>query len=217
MRFAFLVLAVAALGLPASAGFASVSPDVLKRTQGAGAAHTSDWPCIQPKVPELSVAAVWSGPDVSDALQHWRDDEAAASLAARISARRMEIEEAEAAIATFAADLAGNAKEKRLVALFAGMFDTLNKERSDVMAGIERYARKQKAMAEDIREAQERLSDLNSKGDTAQAAALTERLAVEVRVFNDRRASLTFVCEVPTIIEQRLFALSRAIQKEMPR
>jgi hypothetical protein len=129
----------------------------------------------------------------------------------------MEIAEAEAAIASFAADLAESAKEKRLVALFAGLFDTLNKERSDVMAGIERYARKQKAMAEDIREAQARLSDLSSKGDTAQAAALTERLAVEVRVFNDRRASLTFVCEVPTIIEQRLFALSRAIQKEMPR
>jgi hypothetical protein len=37
-----------------------------------------------------------------------------------------------------------------------------------------------------------------------------------VRLFNDRRSSLTYVCEVPTLIEQRLFTLARAIQAEIP-
>ena len=25
-----------------------------------------DWPCMQPKVPELSAAAMWSGPSIAD-------------------------------------------------------------------------------------------------------------------------------------------------------
>jgi hypothetical protein len=37
-----------------------------------------------------------------------------------------------------------------------------------------------------------------------------------VRVFDDRRTSLTFVCEAPILIEQRLFALGRAIESELP-
>jgi hypothetical protein len=34
------------------------------------------------------------------------------------------------------------------------------------------------------------------------------------RIFGDRRPVVTFVCEVPTLIDQRLFA-SRTIQQEM--
>ena len=33
--------------------------------------------------------------------------------------------------------------------------------------------------------------------------------------FDARRRVVTFVCEVPTLIDQRLFALSRTIQQEM--
>jgi hypothetical protein len=45
---------------------------------------------------------------------------------------------------------------------------------------------------------------------------LQNRILWETRIFNERRASLTFVCEVPTIIEQRLHALARAIISELP-
>ena len=84
------------------------------------------------------------------------------------------------------------------------------------MGGIERYGRAQKAMAEQIRADQSRLSDLNSSGgDPQQASALTTQLQTQVRIFNDRSHSLTYVCEVPTLIEQRLFALARAIQAEI--
>jgi hypothetical protein len=33
------------------------------------------------------------------------------------------------------------------------------------------------------------------------------------RIFEDRRRTVRYVCEVPTLIEQRLFALSRALQQ----
>jgi hypothetical protein len=101
--------------------------------------------------------------------------------------------------------------------LFAGLFAALDGERGEVMAGIERYARAQKALAEQIRADQARLSDLNSSnGDPQQAAALTTELTTRVRIFNERGHSLTYVCEVPTLIEQRLGTLARAIQAEIP-
>ena len=35
------------------------------------------------------------------------------------------------------------------------------------------------------------------------------------RIFEDRRNVIKFVCEVPTAIDQRLFALGRTIQQEI--
>ena len=35
------------------------------------------------------------------------------------------------------------------------------------------------------------------------------------RIFEDRRKTIRYVCEVPTIIEQRVFTLARAIQKAL--
>ena len=59
------------------------------------------------------------------------------------------------------------------------------------MAGIDRYGRKQKAFAEQIRAEQSRLSDLNSSSsDPQQASALNDQLVWETRVFNDRRGAL---------------------------
>ena len=172
-----------------------------------------DWPCVQPKVPELSVASVWSGPDVDVANSQWREAEDVAELAVQLASRRVPVEDAVANIKTFADGLKPDEKATRLTELFAGVFVTLNQERDEIMTGIDRYGRAQKAMAERIRADQSRLSDLSSAGnDPQQASALTEQLTSQVRVFNDRTSSLTYVCEVPTLIEQRLFTIAKAIQ-----
>jgi len=172
-----------------------------------------DWPCVQPKVPELSVASVWSGPDVDVANSQWREAEDVAELAVQLASRRVPVEDAIANIKTFADGLKPDEKATRLTELFAGVFVTLNQERDEIMTGIDRYGRAQKAMAERIRADQSRLSDLSSAGnDPQQASALTEQLTSQVRVFNDRTSSLTYVCEVPTLIEQRLFTIAKAIQ-----
>lgn len=176
-----------------------------------------DWPCIQRKVPELSAASVWTGPPLEDALTRWRADAEIAALVEQLVARRMPLEEATAAVARFAQGLAPDAKAERLTLLFAGLFQTLDRERGEVIAGIERYGRKQKSMAEQIRADMTRAGDpAAAPADPAAAAELQNRLAWETRIFNERRASLTFVCEVPTIIEQRLFELARAIARELP-
>ena len=33
-----------------------------------------DWPCVQAKVPEISLAAVWAGPPLDDATDKWKND-----------------------------------------------------------------------------------------------------------------------------------------------
>ena len=200
--------AAAAAGFSLSIAFASVPADVVGRAD-------PDWPCIQRKVPELSIASLWQGPPAEEALTTWRDDAEVAAIVGRVAPRRVPVEEAIAAIAEFAQGLDDASKEAKLTALFAGLFQTLDRERSDIMAGIERYARAQKQIAERIRQDQAALSDLRAANpDSPEVATRNDELLAAVRVFDDRRNSLTFVCEVPTLIEQRLFALSRAIQNE---
>src|SRR5438067_9053827 len=60
-----------------------------------------DWPCAQVKVPELSVAAVWTGPAVDDVRGKWQTDAKIAELIPRLAARRTPLEEAEKLITEF--------------------------------------------------------------------------------------------------------------------
>ena len=51
--------------------------------------------------------------------------------------------------------------------------------------------------------------------DETKVEVLSNQLVWETRIFEDRRKVVRFVCEVPTTIDQRLFALGRVIQQEM--
>jgi hypothetical protein len=175
-----------------------------------------DWPCAQAKVPEISLAAVWNGPALDDAASKWRDDAKVSALIPRLAARRTPHDEAEKMIAEF---LSGSAVQKGETGklLFAGLFDTLNAQRSSVMTGLERTTRKQRESAEKIHAdtmALQALQDAPTP-DQAKIDELGNQLAWETRIFEDRRRVIKFVCEVPTAIDQRLFALGRMIQQEM--
>ena len=52
----------------------------------------------------------------------------------------------------------------------------------------------------------------DAKADQSELAQKNEQLTWSLRVFDERQRSLRFVCEVPVLIEQRLFVLVRAIQ-----
>ena len=161
--------------------------------------------------------AIWSGPPIEDAQSRWQADADVAALASELASRRTPVEDATAAVSKFAQELTPTEKADRLTLLFAGLFETLDRERSEIMNGIDRYARAQKSLAEQIRTDQTRLSDLNSSNaDPLQVSAFTTELTTRVRIFNERSHSLTYVCEVPTLIEQRLGTLARAIEGEIP-
>ncbi|MHC2626302.1 hypothetical protein ACVIW2_008334 [Bradyrhizobium huanghuaihaiense] len=175
-----------------------------------------DWPCTQAKVPEISLAAVWAGPALGDAETKWKDDAKVSALVSKLAARKTPLDEAEKSVKEF---LSGSAADKSANAklLFAGLFDTLNAQRSQVMLGLERVSRKQRDAADKIREETLQLQALQgaTPRDEAKVEALSNELIWKTRIFEDRHKVVRFVCEVPTSIDQRLFALGRVIQQEM--
>ncbi|MBR1167175.1 hypothetical protein ACNJYD_11710 [Bradyrhizobium sp. DASA03005] len=194
---------------------------VLVLAVASTAAHAADprypdWPCTQAKVPEISLAAVWAGPPLDDVQNRWKDDARISALVAKLAARKTPLDEAEKLVKEF---LAGSAADKSANArlLFAGLFDTLNAQRSQVMNGLERVSRKQRDAADKIREETIQLQALQgaTPRDEAKVEALSNELIWKTRIFEDRHKVVRFVCEVPTSIDQRLFALGRVIQQEM--
>jgi hypothetical protein len=176
-----------------------------------------DWPCAQAKVPQISLAAVWAGPPLDDVQNKWKDDSKITALVTKLAARRTPLDEAEKTVADFLSGAAAADKTTAGKLLFAGLFDTLNAQRASVMGGIERVTRKQREAADRIRSDTLALQDLQSapSPDQAKIDELGNQLTWETRIFEDRRRVVKFVCEVPTAIDQRLFALGRAIQQDM--
>jgi hypothetical protein len=175
-----------------------------------------DWPCVQAKVPEVSLAAVWAGPELGDATDKWKEDMAVSALVERLAARRTPLDEAEKALNEFIAG-AGDRKLDKGRRLFAGLFETLNAQRSSVLNGLERITRKQRGAADAIRAATLSMHALQDEAtpDPARIEQLSNQLLWQTRIFEDRQRVVKFVCEVPVAIDQRLFALGRAIQQAM--
>ena len=175
-----------------------------------------DWPCTQAKVPEISLAAVWAGPPLDDINSKWKDDAKASVLVAKLAARRTSLEDAQKLITEF---LAAPAVDKATTGklLFAGLFDSLNAQRASVMNGLERITRKQRDAADKIRSDVAALHALQSASppDQPRIDELSNQMIWQTRIFEDRQRVVKFVCEVPTAIDQRLFALGRMIQQEI--
>ena len=175
-----------------------------------------DWPCNQIKVPELSVAAIWTGPPIDDVGDTWERDPQIKDLVVRLAARRTPLDDAEKAIGDF---LAANASDKQTRAklLFAGLFATLNRERTVVMNGIERFAQRRALVADRIKSEARQMRELQDapNRDESKVNELTNSIEWDTRVFEDQRKTISYVCEVPIIIERRLGALARAIQQSI--
>ena len=60
----------------------------------------------------------------------------------------------------------------------------------------------------ELRELQDTLG-----GDERKLDELANRIDWDTRIFEERRKTISYACEVPVLIEQRLFALARAIQQ----
>jgi hypothetical protein len=180
----------------------------------SGAKADPDWPCHQIKTPTFSLAAVWSGPELDLNSQSWRDESDIADLAAKMTQRRIPIADVESAIADFKAK-AGADADAKLLRAFAAAFQDLSQQRSQILDGLERFGRRQRAMADRIRaenEAVQKSADQNQGGQTPPGADSEEQLRWDIRVFDDRRQTITYVCETPTLIEQRIGAIARAVQ-----
>lgn len=185
----------------------------------AAGATNPDWPCVQRKVATLTSAQMWDGVPV-DHLTQWRDDETTTKLIAVLASRRVPLEQASGAIAQFAAAQPPEKRDDALKLLFAGLLSTVNNDRAVVMSGIERFQQRQTARAAEIERqgaAIRHLKDQAANDETARAAlaAAEEKYNWDVRVFSERQQSLPLACEIPVLIEQRLFELGRDIRSRM--
>ncbi|MCB1884466.1 MAG: hypothetical protein KDG89_10810 [Geminicoccaceae bacterium] len=175
----------------------------------------TDWPCVQVYVPELSLGQVWAGPALPDEAGAWRDDPEVARLVPKLLDDAVPAEDATARAEDFAKGVPEAERERRLALLFQGLFERAGVERGNMFAGIRRFADKQKALADRIAEANAKLRgmrlDVAAGSQPEMEAARAER-DWDLRVLDDRQRLLPQVCEQPVLLEQRLFALGRALQ-----
>jgi hypothetical protein len=130
------------------------------------------------------------------------------------------IERAAAAIEEFAAAQPKDKRDEALKQLFAGLLRNVNADRAVVMAGIERFQKRQKARAEEIQRQGDAIRQLRTKAEKeekarAELTTAEDRYNWDVRVFTERQQSLPLACEVPVLIEQRLFEIAREIRARM--
>lgn len=194
-------------------GYAALSSPVFS-AQG----DDPDWPCIQRKVPELSIGQIWTGPELPPQAADWSKDEVVSELVDDLAARRLSLSEAQDKIRTYRDTLPTDQRTLHVAMLIQGLFDTMNGERSHVISGIARYAQRQRDLAASLRREGSALDAMRAKPDVDQnqVALRSDQLMFQTRIFQERVQSLTYVCEVPTLIEQRLYALVKTLAEASP-
>lgn len=201
----------------------AVAPVFAEPSTDTAQPHTAEWPCPQHKVVTLTATQMWDGPAV-ETLTDWDTDTKLQSLAALLASRRVPMDTATEAIRTFAEALPASARDARLAVLFAAVLSRMNADRTIVVNGIEKFQALQKERAKQIAEEALEVARLkaarhgNAGWDTEAArrlAELEDRATWSVRVFQERQQNLPLACEIPVLIEQRLFGVGREIRKYM--
>lgn len=197
-------------------------PALLAALLASGAAYAAgdpsdpEWPCIQRKVPQLSLGQVWAGPVPDPATEALARTPEVAALAALLELRKLTEEEQRALVEAFVRDDGDRAQ--RLTALYLATFERINRHRAALVEGIGRFARKQKELSAQIDHRRHEIARLSAADPVDYDAidAEEERLDWDMRIFTDRKQSLTYVCETPVILEQHAFALGRLVASYLP-
>ena len=126
----------------------------------------------------------------------------------------MPLAEAQEHVDAFAKTLDDQQKDEQLTRLFARTLEIINRDRTSIIEGIKKYARGERALAESITEKNDRLSELPADRVLEREALIAER-DWDIRIYDDRRSSLSYLCEQPVLLEQRAFALARAIAGQL--
>ena len=93
----------------------------------------------------------------------------------------------------------------------------MNDERRDVVNGLDRFGRRLKEMAEKTRQETQAFYDVQNQKppDPEAIKKAAEALQWRVRLFEEQRKMITYVCESPALIEQRFGALARSVLAAM--
>ena len=178
-----------------------------------------DWPCVWRKVFELDAGTIWDGPSL-DKSTEWQNDDTARKLSEYLVSRRITLEEAEAAIKKYAEAQKPETRDQKLTDLFAGVLSRTNGERKTVMAGIERFHKRQLDRAKAIEKAgitlpTEGAPIISAPAPTSEfdkSSDSDEKYKWDVRVFQERQQNIPLACEIPQLMDERAGAVARAIR-----
>lgn len=166
------------------------------------------WPCIQRKVESLSLGIMWPVP-LAEGIEL---DDAARDLADKLALRRITMDEAEALIEDYAAQ---TPNPETYGAIFERAFTKMDRDRTRLIRGIERYALSQIDLSEKIETTRTEMNDImaTANPDFDRVDALEETLDWNERIFKDRASSLTYVCESPVLLEKRIYGVAQLLLK----
>jgi len=185
-----------------------LAPGVAPGEADAATARDPDWPCAQIQVPTLSPGQIWPGDPIEGKEEDWRDVPGIQPVLKQILDRSADAEREDAAIDRFAEGL-GADRNAALTALFAGVFDTLNRQRGETIAAIHRYTHQQRTLLDSIDKALTELQKLPA--DAPAASALKDDIAWRRRILDERRRYQSALCDQPVQLEQKLGRLARSI------
>ncbi len=194
-------LGLAAVFVMQAAGFAQAAG-----RPGADA----DWPCHQNKVAEFPLASVWDGPPIDTASNAWREDPVVAGLVTQMSQRRVAIADIQASVAKLVASAGPDAKA-RLLQAFGAAFEELTRQRAEIIVGLDRFGRKQRELADRIR-AENETANRDQPASDATPDSPLQKLQWDLRVFDDRRRTVAYVCEAPQAVEARIGELVKIVR-----
>ncbi len=185
----------------------------------ARAEGTPEWPCIQRKVMTLTAAQMWDGPEV-EGLTGWQDDAEMGRLIKGLVSRANAMDKVAESLEQWAKAQPDAARDDKLKLLFAGVLKTINDDRAIVMAGIERFQRRQRQLSERIQEQGVALGALRARATSdekvkSELTAAEDRYKWDTRFFAERQDAMPYACEIPVQIEQRAFDLAREIRALM--
>jgi hypothetical protein len=187
----------------------------------AGQPKETDWPCIQRKVITLTSAQIWDGPPTED-LKGWEEDDEIKNLADVLESRRVSLEDGEKAIKAFAEEQPADQRDQKLTLLFASLLNKTNKDRQFVLKQIVNYQKRQQARAFELqRQGQELEKNKQSIPPQEQMDAMLtltpeqQQYQWDARIFREREQNLTMACEIPVLIEQRVYEIGRLIRAQM--
>lgn len=212
----------AKLRVATGVALASVLAVIAVTPASANDPNTPEWPCVWRKFVTLDAATIWDGPAI-DKIENWRNDDKIRNLSQFLIRRRIPLEEAEKHVKDYAQSIDKAERDKQLTRLFAAVLDRSNDDRKVVVAGIERFHKRQLARAKEIEKEGLTLppleEGLNTQPiDATEVDKLTpeeEGYKWDVRVFQERQRNIPLACEIPQLMDERTGAIARAIRAEM--
>jgi hypothetical protein len=189
------------------------------KSEAAVKSATPTWPCIQRKVDKISVAQVWDGPPI-EGVKGWGSDSEIRDLVTKLANRRVAVKDVEALVKAFAEKQPADARDKQLTLLFAGYFDTVHSQRRSVITGIEKYLKAQRERSTELERQSSNIGDLEKKAAADPKAneeldKAREQFDWAQRIFQDRQSSIPIACEIPGLIDERIYEIAKSIRALM--